>query len=125
MKASLRLIIFLVFIGVAVFATFEIQKQNPLQELEKEIIGKISALEKENAALKTERDKLNTQLSQAAREAENLKARLSSEEELNKAINEIRWQARKVGIQIQERVKDDQIGEGNRGVVSKETSKEK
>lgn len=125
MKILLKLIIFVFFIGVAVFATFEIQKQNPLRELEKEITGKIAILEKENAALKAERDKLGAQLSQAAREAQNLKALLSSEEELNKAIAQIRWQARKVGMEIQERVKDDQVGEGNRGVVSPENGKEK
>ncbi len=124
MKALLKLIIFAVFIGIAMFATFEIQKQNPLRELEKEITGKITVLEKENAALKAEKDKLGTQLSQAAQETQNLKARLSSEAELNKAINEVRWQARKVGMEIQERVKDEKIGEGNRGVVSKENSKE-
>ena len=125
MKALLKLIIFVVFIGIAMFAAFEIQKQNPLRELEKEITGKITILEKENVALKAEKDKLNTQLSQAAQETQNLKARLSSEVELKKAIDQIRWQARKVGMEIQERVKDDQIGEGNRGVVSKENGKEK
>lgn len=125
MKILLKFIIFVFFIGVAVFATFEIQKQNPLRELEKEITGKIAILEKENAALEAERDKLIAQLLQAAQEAQNLKARLSSEEELNKAIDQIKWQARKVGMEIQERVKDDQVGEGNRGVVSQENGKEK
>jgi len=123
-KPLLKLIVFLFFIGLAIFATFEIQSQKPLQGLEKEITGKINILEKENAALKAERDKLVTQLSQATREAENLRARFSSGEELNKAINEIRWQARKIGMEIQERVKDDQIGEGNRGIVTKENDKE-
>lgn len=125
MKILLKLIIFAFFIGAAVFATFEIQKQNPLRELEKEITGKIVILEKENTALKAERDALSAQLSQAAQETQSLKARLSSEEELNKAIGQIRWQARKVGMEIQERVKDNQVGEGNRGVVSQENGKEK
>ena len=110
-----------VFFAVALaIAAFRIQKQNSLQAQEKEIARKIAVLEKENSALKTQRDELDARLAEIKAENENLQAQVSSEKELKKAMDELGRQARQVGMGIQQRLKDSEIGEGNRGIVQKE-----
>lgn len=78
-----------------------------------ELNSLLSLLKTENKALREEKERI-------AREKENLNAKLNSVAELKKAIQELRKQMFKVGIQIKKKVDATQSSEGNRGFVIKD-----
>ncbi|MCK9603924.1 MAG: hypothetical protein M0R66_06180 [Candidatus Omnitrophica bacterium] len=73
----------------------------------------ISELKNENKTLEEEKARIY-------QENETLSAKLNSVAELKKAMQELRKQMRKVGIQILKKVDANQSSEGNRGFVVKD-----
>jgi len=78
---------------------------------------RFSILQAENVALTEEKGQLNLKLSQANSENESLKTKLSSIEELKKAIRELKIRMRKVRTEPK---KPQEIIEGNRGYLLKD-----
>ncbi len=88
------------------------QAQKTIEDLN----SKFSILKSENTALRDEKEKLDTQLTQVSQEKNSLKAKLSSITELKKRIRELKRQMRRVTAH---KPKARKIIEGNRGFLIK------
>lgn len=89
------------------------QAQKTIEDLN----SKFSILKSENTALRDEKEKLDTQLTQVSQEKNSLKAKLSSITELKKRIKELKRQGRE-GLTAH-KPKARKIIEGNRGFLIK------
>lgn len=93
-----------------------IQAQAAIEKLNSEM----SAVKVENTALRQEQDKLNSQVAEITQENEGLKAKLGSIAELKKTIKELKRQMRKAELEIERKIKERNIVEGNRGFLIKD-----
>jgi len=80
---------------------------------------RFSILKAENVALTEEKEQLNLKLSETNSENESLKVKLSSIEELKKAIRELKIKMRQVRI-TPKKAREQEIIEGNRGFLVKD-----
>jgi chromosome segregation ATPase len=82
-----------------------------------ELSYRFSILQAEKVALLEEKDQLNAGLSQANSENEKLKVKLSSIQELKKAIRELKYKIRPLIVKPKKPKEIDEMIEGNRGYV--------
>ncbi len=78
-----------------------------------------SLLVVENAALREQKDKMTTQLTQVTQENDALKAKITSITEMKKAIKQLQRQMQRVDREIK-KVKREDAAEGNRGFLTRD-----